>query len=386
MTRRTILLLVTVLLAGAAWSAAPYVSALALVMDLSGREIAGRAWLPVRLFDVERADVTLSTRHGAVPARHLWPAGHTPRGTLVVVPGVHAGGVDEPRLAALTARLAADGFSVISLPLPDLRQFRIVARATDQLEDAVVAITADRRLAPTGRVTLMGISFGGGLSLVAAGRPSLAGKLDRVVSFGGHGLLPRVIDYLCTGRLPDGVVQPAHDYGLAVLLLAAIPKIVPADQAAPLDAAVRLFLEASMAEGRHASETTALFAQARQLSDALAEPARSVMVDVNDRAATRLGPLLLPHAEWVGGDPGLSPERSPAPRVPVYLIHGAIDPVIPQTELPSLAEYLRAHGTPRVDTLLTPAVSHADAQANVAARDVWNLVRTWVAIGSGAHD
>lgn len=381
MTRRTVTALVTLGVLGVAiWLIAPYVSALALIMDLSGREIPARAWLPVRLHDVARTDIQLPSRHGAVAARHLAPVGATVRGTLVVVPGVHAGGVDEPRLAALTTRLAADGFSVISLPLPDLRQFRIVARATDQLEDAVVAIAADRGLAPSGRVTLMGISFGGGLSLVAAGRPSLAGKLDRVVSFGGHGLLPRVIDYLCTGRLPDGTLQPAHDYGLAVLLLAAIPKIVPPEQVAPLDAAVRMFLEASMAEGRHASETTALFTHARRLSDALAEPARRVMVDVNARAATRLGPLLLPHAEWVGGDPGLSPERSPAPSVPVYLIHGAVDPVIPQTELTQLAAYLRAHGTPRVETLLTPAVSHADAQASVAARDVWNLVRMWVAI------
>ena len=57
-----------------------------------------------------------------------------------------------------------------------------------------------------------------------------------------------------------------------------------------------------------------------------------------------------------------------------------MDPVIPQTELTQLAAYLRAHGTPRVETLLTPAVSHADAQANVAVRDVWNLVRMWVAV------
>lgn len=380
MTRRTILMLVTLVVVAAGWAAAPYVSALALVMDLSGREVAGRSWLPVRLYEVERADITLPTRHGPVTARRLWPQGRTPRGTLVVVPGVHAGGVDEPRLAALTQRLAADGFSVVSLPLPDLRAFRIIARATDQLEDAVVAIARERVWTPTGRVTIIGVSFGGGLSLVAAGRPSLAGKLDRVVSFGGHGLLPRVIDYLCTSRLPDGTLQPAHDYGVAVLIIAAIPKLVPAEQVAPLDAAVRAFLEASMAEGRHGSETAALFDEARRLAGALPEPARGIMADVNARAATRLGPLLLPHAEWVGGDPALSPERSPAPQVPVFLIHGAVDPVIPQSELARLAAYLRAHGTPEVETLLTPAVSHADAQASVAARDVWNLVRMWVLI------
>jgi hypothetical protein len=48
----------------------------------------------------------------------------------------------------------------------------------------------------------MGISFSGGLSIVAAGRPSLAAKVAYVFSFGGHDDLPRVLRYLCTGVEP----------------------------------------------------------------------------------------------------------------------------------------------------------------------------------------
>ncbi len=54
-----------------------------------------------------------------------------------------------------------------------------------------------------------GVSFAGGLALVAAGRPSLRGRLDTAVSLGGHGDLGTVLDYLCTGRLPDGTVRAA---------------------------------------------------------------------------------------------------------------------------------------------------------------------------------
>ena len=46
---------------------------------------------------------------------------------------------------------------------------------------------------------MMGISFSGGLSIVAAGRPSLANRVAYVFSFGGHDDLPRVLRYLCTG-------------------------------------------------------------------------------------------------------------------------------------------------------------------------------------------
>ena len=39
---------------------------------------------------------------------------------------------------------------------------------------------------------------------------------------------------------------------------------------------------------------------------------------VNARDVAHLGPILLPHVAALGGDPALSPARSPAPRAPVY--------------------------------------------------------------------
>ena len=136
----------------------------------------------------------------------------------MVVPGLHAAGVEEPRLDRLSRRLAGEGVTVLSLPLPDLRQFLVTARSTDVIEDAALWLAGQSAITSSGRIGLIGISFGGGLALVAAGRPSLANKLDMVVSFGGHGDLPRVVRYLCSGLLPDGTRQPAHDYGTVLFL------------------------------------------------------------------------------------------------------------------------------------------------------------------------
>ncbi len=362
------------------WLAAPYVRAVALVIDLSGREVSVRRWLPVSVAEVVTRDVDIPTRHGSVPARLYVPDGGSTH-TWIVVPGVHGGGVEEPRLARLTTRLAGAGYTVLSLPLPDLREFRVVGRSTDQIEDATQWLLADATLTPQGTVSLAGISFGGGLTMVAAGRAAIADRIDRVVSFGGHGDLPRVIEYLCTGRLPDGTAQPAHDYGVAILLLAALPQLVPAEQVAPLDAGIRAFLVASMASGRDDPQAAQLFEAARLAGESLPEPARAIMRDVNTRDGSRLGPMLRPFAEAVGGDPALSPERSPIPRAPVFLIHGAVDNVIPQTETTSLAAHLKAEGNAQVSSLLTPAVSHADPSSTVSIGDVWRLVSMWVAIG-----
>jgi len=372
-------LLAFVVVAICAWLAAPYVSALALLIDLSGQEVAVRRWLPVSVAEVTTRDVTVPSRHGDVSARLYVPAGRSTK-TVVVVPGVHTGGVDEPRLARLASRLAGSGMTVLSLPLPDLREFRIVGRSTDQIEDAVLWTTADATLAPRGTVSLVGVSFGGGLTMVAAGRPAVADRIEQVVSLGGYGDLPRVIRYLCTGLLPDGTVQPAHDYGVVILLLGALPHLVPPDQVAPLDGAIRAFLHASIVDDVDSSAAAPLFARARELSAPLPEPAAGIMRDVNARDSTRLGPMLLPLAEVVGGDPALSSERSPAPRAPVFLMHGTADTVIPQSEAVSLAAHLRRTTSLEVTSLLTPAVSHANPNSQVAFGDVWELLKVWVKI------
>lgn len=368
-----------VVVAIGAWLAAPYVSALALLIDLSGQQLPMRRWLPVSVAETTTRDLKVPTRHGEVNARLYVPSGRSTK-TVVVVPGVHTGGVDEPRLTRLATRLAGSGMTVLSLPLPDLREFRIVGRSTDQIEDAVAWVTADAALAPRGTVSLVGVSFGGGLSMVAAGRPAVADRIEQVVSFGGHGDLPRVIRYLCTGLLPDGTVQPAHDYGVAILLLAALPHLVPPEQVAPLDGAIRAFLHASIVDDVDSDAAAPLFARARELSAPLPEPAAAIMRDVNARDSTRLGPLLLPLAEVVGGDPALSAERSPAPHAPVFLMHGSADTVIPQSETVSLAAHLRRTTSLEVTSLLTPAVSHANPNSQVEFGDVWELLKMWVKI------
>ncbi len=375
--RRALLTAIVVVIS--VWLAAPYVSALALLIDLSGQDVAVRRWLPVSVAEVTTRDLTVPSRHGGVSARLYVPVGTSAK-TVIVVPGVHTGGVDEPRLARLAHRLAGAGMTVLSLPLPDLREFRIVGRSTDQIEDAVSWVTNDASLAPRGTVSLVGVSFGGGLTMVAAGRPAVADRIEQVVSFGGHGDLPRVIRYLCTGVLPDGTSQPAHDYGVVILLLGALPHLVPPEQVMPLDAALRAFLHASIVDDVDSSAAAPLFARARELSAPLREPAAAIMRDVNARDATRLGAMLLPFAELGGGDPALSAERSPMPRAPVFLIHGAADTVIPQSETVSLAAHLRAQGHTRVTALLSPAISHADPSTQVSLRDMWHLVQMWVSI------
>ncbi len=357
----------------------PYVRGTALILDLTHAAPSVRPWIPVRAAAVTTRDIDVPARHGAIRAR-LYQPDRADGGTVAVFPGVHGGGVDEPRMAALSTTLAAAGFIVLTAPLPELRAYIIKPRSTDDIEDVARWLAAERSLAPTGRIGLVGVSFAGGLALVAAGRPSLAGKIDVVTALGSHANLPRTMRYLCTGELPGGGTLAPHDYGAAVIMLAAAHHFVPAEQVEPLRAAITHFLDASSDEVSYPDRAKARFEEARAMADALPEPARTVATWVNTRDVKTMGPKLVPYIEELGGDPALSVERSPATTAPVFLLHGSHDNVIPFTETPALASYLAAHGNTRVTSLLTPLISHAEVGAERPPSEIWKVIRFWGAL------
>jgi acetyl esterase/lipase len=223
---------------------------------------------------------------------------------------------------------------------------------------------------------MMGISFAGGLSVVAAGRPALANHVVAVLSLGGHGDLPRTLRYLCTGIDANNQHRPPHDYGVVIILLGVADRVVPAEQVAPLREAVLSFLEASKLDLIDKAASAAEFERARVLASALPEPARTLMNYVNARDVAHLGTILLPHTTALGGDPALSPERSPSPSAPVYLLHGSGDNVIPAAETMSLARNLTERGA-YVHALVTPLITHAEVDRAAGVSDAWALVGFW---------
>jgi dienelactone hydrolase len=335
---------------------------------------------------VERL-VSVPLAGGTVAARAYVPDGASNQ-TALLVSGLHPAGIDEPRLVALSRELAKSRVTVVTPQIPELSRYEITAALTDHIEQAAVWLAANAELSPSGRIGLMGISFSGGLSIVAAGRPALRDRLEYVFAFGGHDDLPRVLTYLCTGveggpavgPLPDldsaSVLGPPHDYGVAVVLLNVADHLVPSEQVDPLRDAVQRFLWASYLHGVDAPAAERQFAALRALAPSLPEPAATLLALVNDRDVARLGPRLLPYVASHVEAAALSPARSPAPTAPVFLLHGRHDTVIPAAESAYLAERLRAQSLP-ARLLLTDLISHVDADQPAQAIDVWRLARFW---------
>jgi dienelactone hydrolase len=328
---------------------------------------------------VTETEHVLPTRRGELRARTYTPAVVRTR-PVVLLGGVHALGIDEPRLRHLATELARSGTVVVTPELSDFTTYAITARVTDDIEDAALAV-ADR-LGPggppdgDGRIGLIGVSFSGGLAVVAAGRPALRDRVAFVFSFGGHASLPRVLRYLATGRHPDGDVPPPHDYGGVVLLMNVAPDLVPEAQVGPLRHAVSRFLYASHLAMFDEARAAEVFAEAQALEAPLPDASRHLLHLVNSRNSGELGRTLLPHLQRRDYDPSLSPETSPPPAAPVFLLHAEHDTVIPTLELEALRSTLETRGTP-VRALTTGLLAHAHVRRAPRLRELVELVRFW---------
>ncbi|MBI3939393.1 MAG: alpha/beta hydrolase [Acidobacteria bacterium] len=336
----------------------PWAQAALLLVDAA--ELRGPfGWL-AKLGDpvVQTEEVQVSTRYGAIRGR-VYMAGAATGKAAVLVHGLHAAGIGEERLEPFARRLAVRGVAVLTPEMEELRRYRISPQTTDKIEDAVSWLLGQQRLAVSGRVGLIGISFSGGLSVVAAGRPSIRDRISFVLSVGGHGELHRTARYLCTGQLPEdrGYFRP-HDYGLGILLLNLSHRLVPADQIGGLEAGIAAFLQQDYPEGR-------------RMISSLPLPASRILTWVDARDASRVGRLLLPHLSAFASDPGLSPERSDPPVAPVFLLHGQADNLIPAAETELLAR--RFLGKTSVHWLITPLISHVELGHSAGVRDMWRL-------------
>jgi dienelactone hydrolase len=353
-----------------------YFEAAAFVVRAAGMTGMARRAATLEADAVTEAPVTIAWRDGQLRGRTYTPSDLAGR-PIVLVPGVHAAGIDEPRLINFAREIAATGHPVLTAELTDLARYQITPRTTDMIEDAADWATRHwTRVMPARdrAAAIMGISFGGGLSIVAASR--MGERVGWVLSFGGHGDLPRTLRYLCTGTLADGRVRPPHDYGVVIILLGVADRMVPPEQVEPLRQGIRTFLNASHLAMVDKPRAALEFERAKQLAETLPEPARTFMSWVNTRDVARLGPALLPHVAAMGDDVALSPVRNPAPSAPVYLLHGADDNVIPAAESEMLAAELRARGG-RVTQLSTPLITHAEVDHPPAVAEIWRLIRFW---------
>jgi len=193
-----------------------HLRAMSLLLRFSDTHARG---LPTRFANhpFKEEDGYALTTHGPLRYRMYTPQDVENPGGVVLLHGVHHLGIDDPRLWNLARALAGTGVLVMTPELQDLADYRVTARTVDVIGDSAVALSMRMHR----RVGVMGLSFAGGLALLAANRKEFGGSIGFVVAIGAHDDMSRVARFFAANVItsPDGVETPlqAHEYGALVL-------------------------------------------------------------------------------------------------------------------------------------------------------------------------
>lgn len=236
-----------------------------------------------------------------------WPVGEQAPQGIVLAHGMHEEGITEPRLVSLATSLAGAGFAVLTPEVTGLAHYKITHDDVSRIAAASEGLA--RRLGLP-QVTVFGISFGGGLALRAACEPKTRGAIGRVIALGAHHDAVRVTRFYLGEPALGPTAEPAlvepHPYGRVALWMS-------------------LFDERHKGEFTEVERTRAL----RGVIERTKELERA------------------------------SPASCPEPvRVPVFLVHGTADRVVPYTETLWNEQQLGRHT--EVHALVSAAIAHAE--------------------------
>jgi pimeloyl-ACP methyl ester carboxylesterase len=187
-----------------------------------------------------------------------------------------------------------------------------------------------------------------------------------VVSVGAHDDLERVSQFFITNQIPrpDGTTlqMAAHEYGPLVLIYSHIEDFFPPADLATAHEALRLLLWEKVDESRKQAEMLSPPSRAKmellysRHIEPLAEEMKQVIVQHHAEMT-----IVSPHA------------RLQSLQVPVLLLHGSADNVIPPSEL----LWLQRDVPPAdlVSALISPVLSHVSLEGKPTLADNLRLVR-----------
>ncbi len=304
-------------------------------------------------------DVTIAGKNGPIRARLYFPPGAKPGRGIVVAHGVHYRGIDERRLVPFARALAESGLTVLTPELSELADYRITKSGVDVIRDSVRYLVNRRNHVAGERVGLMGFSFAGGLSLVAAQDAPTAARISAVTSVGGHYDLRRVLRFLIHNEIqtPSGLVhRKAHEYGLVVLVYGNLQHFVPAQDLPAMRAGFKAWLHENQKGARQAAKARTT-PEAERLWQLLEKGSLQTL-------APELDQLLQSQSTELAALSSAGHLKSL--NVPVYLLHGSQDSVIPSSETD--AANLELDGVDH-QALVSPLLEHVEVSKTAGLAD-----------------
>jgi dienelactone hydrolase len=355
-------MLVLVTLAFLAWSpVAAHLRALSVLLRIESSQahgfFANRGIHPIRV-----EDAAFGSGSRQLPTRLYIPKDIKHAPALVIVHGVHHLGYNEPRMVRFAKAMAAAGLVIATPQIAELADYEIKPSSVDEIAAAANDL-AQRIHAPC--VGVLGLSFAGGLALQAASDPATAEHICYVVAVGAQDDMSRVMRFFATDQAeyPDGSKQAllSHEYGALVAIYAHPEDYFSAADVAQAREAVHDQLLEKIVKAK---------AVAAKLSPEGQETMRKLLSPDHSAAkAALLENIEKHHDELEAVSPSAQVYRI---HVPVMLLHGAGDNVIPPSETRWLEKDIPLASLREV--LISRAISHVEVGKDVTLLDKLALV------------
>jgi pimeloyl-ACP methyl ester carboxylesterase len=308
-------------------------------------------------------DGIAQTPQGPLKFRLYIPSDVPHPGGVMLLHGIHRAGIEEPRLINFARTMASAGIEVMTPQLEDLADYRVTPRTVDAIGDAAVVLGTKMGLP---RVGILGLSFAGGLALLTASKPEYADRIGFVVAVGAHDDMNRVARFFADNMVeePDGstVALKAHEYGVLVLAYSHMEDFFSLKDTPAAREALHQWLWEKPDDALEIVKTMS--------------PAGQKEFDLMIHHRDQLQPTLLKEIKNHSDEmQAISPHSQVSGlRIPVYLLHGTSDSVIPSSETLWLAKDVPAPALKTV--LISPAMNmiHVDGQRPVTLSQKWVLV------------
>ncbi len=163
------------------------------------------------------------------PALVVRPAGEGPWPAVFFVNGTVPEGRKLPEARRLAEGFARAGYLVVLPDLPGLMEDRITPETVDETAEVARAV-ADRPEAAEGEVSMVGISTGATLALLAAEGPKAGDRVSLVAGVAPYSDIRTILNVATTGRYEKGDgsfarhdADPFLSYVVARSMIAALP-------------------------------------------------------------------------------------------------------------------------------------------------------------------
>ncbi len=290
-------------------------------------------------------EILIPIRNGRLRADTYTPKKHS-LGTIVTINGLAPLGNRDPRFIIVNKSLCKLGYTVVSPFYDEICDYKISLRNIDDIKDSILFISGRKDLAPNGKVSIFAPSFSGSLSLIAASDTEIANKINSICTIGAYANVSDIIGNLFAN-------QELDEYGRMILLLNFLPISIGKNDS--LFKAIRLAVLDNYFKNK----------------DNLLQPHYEKMKKVDRDFFERLKndpEFRMQHWDIVVKKGGKNRILLTALSVmtyidslklPILLIHGATDDVVPASESSMLYEQLKKRG---IDTKLciTTLISHGD--------------------------